>query len=52
MNSFEHNGRIFNSYRVFIGSSQMNTKEMKQLLETVLDMASEVGVEPRTGQFE
>lgn len=52
MNSFEHNGKTFNSYRVFIGSSQMDTKEMGKLLETVLDMASEVGVEPRTGLFE
>lgn len=51
-NSFEHNGHVFNSYRVFIGSSQMNVSEMKQLLDTVLDMASEVGVEPRTGLFE
>ncbi len=51
-NSFEYNGRKFNSYRVFIGSSQMDTKEMKKLLDTVLDMASEVGVEPRIGLFE
>lgn len=44
MNSFEHNGRTFNSYKVFYGSSKMDTKEMTTLLETVLDMAAEIGV--------
>ncbi len=33
------------TYRVFIGSSKMDTKEMSLLLETVMDMATECGIE-------
>ena len=51
MNSFEHNGRTFNSYKVFYGSSKMNTKEMTMLLETVLDMAAEMGIYPKETEF-
>ena len=45
LSSFEHNGRTFNSYMVFYGSSKMNTAEMSQLIETVKDMASECGID-------
>lgn len=45
MNSFEHNGRIFNSYKVYYGSSKMTTKEMTLLIDTVLDMAAECGID-------
>ena len=45
MNSFEHNGRTFNSYKVYYGSSKMNTKEMTLLIDTVLDMAAECGID-------
>lgn len=51
MNSFEHNGRTFNSYKVFYGSSKMNTKEMTMLLETVLDMAAEMDIYPKETEF-
>ncbi len=51
MNSFEHNGRTFNSYKVFYGSSKMNTKEMTLLLETVLDMAAEMDIYPKETEF-
>ena len=51
MNSFEHKGRTFNSYKVFYGSSKMNTKEMTVLLETVLDMASEMDIYPKETEF-
>ena len=44
-NSFEHKGKTFNSYKVYYGSSVMNTKEMTLLLETVLDIANEVGID-------
>ena len=44
-NSFEMNGKTFNSYKVYYGSSKMDTKEMTLLLETVLDMAAECGIE-------
>lgn len=32
-------------YKVFIGSSKMNTKEMKQLIDTALDVAGELGLD-------
>lgn len=44
MNTFEHNGKTFNQYKVFYGSSKMSTKEMAQLLETVLQMARELDI--------
>lgn len=34
-----------NQYKCYYGSSKMNTKEMSELIETVLDMASECGIE-------
>lgn len=52
INSFEHKGKTFNQYRVYLGSSKMDKAEMKLLLDTVLDMASEVGVEPRVNIYE
>ena len=45
MNTFEHNGRTFNSYKVYYGSSKMNTQEMNLLINTVMDMAAEVGID-------
>ena len=51
MNSFEHNERIFNSYKVFYGSSKMDKAEMKLLLETVLDMAAEMDIYPKEIEF-
>lgn len=45
MNSFEYNGKTFNSYKVFYGSSKMDKKEMGILLDTVMDMAAELGIE-------
>lgn len=51
MNSFEHKGNTFNSYKVFYGSSKMNKEEMKLLLETVLDMAAEYGITVQEKDF-
>lgn len=39
------NGKEGNMYKVYIGSSKMNTKEMNVLIDAVLDVANEVGVE-------
>ena len=39
------NGKDGNMYKVFIGSSKMNVQEMKMLIDTVLDVASECGIE-------
>lgn len=41
----DEEGRVFNTYQVFYGSSKMDKSEMAILLDTVLDMASECGVE-------
>lgn len=41
MNQFEHNNRTFNQYKAFVGSSKMNTKEMSELLDTVIQMAAD-----------
>lgn len=38
------NGKEGNMYKVFIGSSKMNVHEMKLLIDTVLDVAHEVGI--------
>lgn len=48
LNSFtSEKGVKMNQYRVYYGSSSMDTKEMTNLLEIVLDMAAEVGVYAR-----
>lgn len=39
------NGKEGNMYKVFIGSSKMNVQEMSQLIDTVLDVAFECGIE-------
>lgn len=45
MNKFEHKGRTFNQYKVYYGSSKLNTKEMSLMIETIKDMAVESGVD-------
>lgn len=47
MNEFEHNGKTFIQAKVFYGSSKMDVKEMAKLLDTVIMMAQEEGVELR-----
>lgn len=39
------NGKQGNMYKVFIGSSKMDKQEMNILIDTVLDVAQEVGIE-------
>ena len=39
------NGHDGYMYKVFIGSSKMDVKEMNLLIDTLLDMAEEVGIE-------
>lgn len=47
MNEFEHNGKTFIQAKVFYGSSKMDVKEMAKLLDTVIMMAQDEGVELR-----
>ena len=47
MNEFEHNGKTFIQAKVFYGSSKMDVKEMAKLLDTVIIMAQQEGVELR-----
>ena len=44
MNTFEHNGRTFNQYKAFVGSSKLNTSEMAKLLDVVTATAAENGI--------
>ena len=39
------NGKEGNMYKVFIGSSKMDVKEMNQLIDTILDVAEQLGIE-------
>jgi hypothetical protein len=41
------NGKECNIYKVYIGSSKMNTKEMTELIEITMQIASEFGIETR-----
>ncbi len=45
MNSFEHKGKTFNQYKVYYGSSKFNSSEMNTLINTIMDMAAECGVD-------
>lgn len=45
MNTFEHKGKTFNQYKVYYGSSKLNTKEMSLMIETIKDMAVESEVD-------
>lgn len=41
----EVNGVILENWKIYYGSSSMNTKEMSNLIDCVLDYASEVGID-------
>ena len=41
----EVNGKECYIYKVYLGSSKMNTKEFSELLDECIKLASEVGVE-------
>lgn len=41
----EVNGVILENWKIYYGSSTMNTKEMSNLIDCVLDYASEVGID-------
>ena len=40
----EVNGKECNIYKVYIGSSKMNTKEMTELLDITLQLCAELGI--------
>lgn len=40
----EVNGTLFNVYKVYIGSSKMNTKEMTELLDITIKLCSELKI--------
>lgn len=39
LNQFEHKGKTFNQYKVFVGSSKFDTAEMAKLIDMALDTA-------------
>ena len=43
----EVNGKERNIYKVYIGSSKMNTKEMTELIDITMQIASEFGIDTR-----
>jgi RNA polymerase-interacting CarD/CdnL/TRCF family regulator len=44
----EVNGKDCYVYKVYLGSSKMNTQEMSELLEITLDICGELGIETET----
>ena len=43
-NSFQHNGKTFNQYKCYEGTSKMDTAEMSKMLDTVIMLAAEHGI--------
>ena len=43
----EVNGKECNVYKVYLGSSKMDTKEMTELIDVCLQIASEYGIDVR-----
>ena len=48
----EVNGKECNIYKVYIGSSKMNTKEMTELLDITLQLCGELGVPTLEWEYE
>lgn len=48
----EVNGKECNIYKVYIGSSKMNTKEMTELLDITLQMCAELGIPTEMYEYE
>lgn len=48
----EVNGKECNIYKVYIGSSKMNTKEMTELIDITLQMCGELGIDTRWIDYE
>lgn len=48
----EVNGKECNIYKVYIGSSKMNTKEMTELLDITLQMCAELGIPTELYDYE
>jgi hypothetical protein len=48
----EVNGKECNIYKVYIGSSKMNTKEMTELIDTALQVCSELLIDTRGLEYE
>ena len=48
----EVNGKECNVYKVYIGSSKMNTKEMTELINITMQIASEFGIDTRGAFYE
>lgn len=48
----EVNGKECNIYKVYIGSSKMNTKEMTELLDITLQICAELGIQTEVYDYE
>lgn len=48
----EVNGKECYIYKVYLGSSKMNTKEMTELIDTALQISAELGIDTRGFDYE
>ena len=48
----EVNGKDCYVYKVYLGSSKMNTKEMNELIEITMQVANELGIDTREEWYE
>ena len=48
----EVNGKECNIYKVYIGSSKMNTKEMTELIDICIQVCAEYGIDTRWVDYE
>ena len=48
----EVNGKDCNIYKVYIGSSKMDTKEMTELLDITLQLCAELGIQTEMYEYE
>lgn len=48
----EVNGKECNIYKVYIGSSKMNTKEMTELLDIAIQLCAELGIQTELYEYE
>lgn len=46
------NGKECNVYKVYIGSSKMNTKEMTELLDIAIQLCAELGIQTELYDYE
>ena len=49
---YERNGKDCYVYKVYLGSSKMDTKEMNELIEITMQVCNELGIDTREEWYE